>query len=73
MFNYAVGEGFCVPSLCFADDDYVTGTQSYVFSFISPEIVEAGYGLTTTQIHEVGHHLGMSHPHDGYDRETGID
>ncbi|GIE97407.1 hypothetical protein [Paractinoplanes rishiriensis] len=73
LFNYAVGEGVDTPALGFADDDYVTGTQSYVFSFISPEIVESGYGLTSTQIHEAGHHLGMSHPHDGYDSETGVD
>jgi hypothetical protein len=32
-----------------------------------------GYGFTGTIIHEVGHHLGMSHPHDGYDPETGVD
>jgi hypothetical protein len=73
IFNYAVGAGVGTPALGFADDDYVTGTQSYVFNFISPEIVERGYGLTTTQIHEVGHHLGLSHPHDGYDSETGVD
>ena len=73
MFNYAVGEGVPTPGLGFADDNYVDGTQSYVFSFISPEVVELGYGLTTTQIHEVGHHLGMSHPHDGYDSATGVD
>ncbi|MEU4693000.1 hypothetical protein [Actinoplanes sp. NPDC023714] len=72
LFNYAVGEGVGVPALGFADDDYTTGDQSYVFSFISPEVVESGYGLTTTQIHEVGHHLGMSHPHDGYDSTTGV-
>ena len=47
----------------FADDNYRDGTQSLVFSFISPEIVELalGYGLTTTMIHEVGHHIGLSH------------
>jgi hypothetical protein len=73
IFNYAVGEGVPVPALGFADDNYRDGTQSYVFAFVSPEIVEAGYGLTTTLIHEVGHHLGMSHPHDGYDSATGVD
>jgi hypothetical protein len=36
-------------------------------------IVSLGYGLTTTQIHETGHHIGMSHPHDGWDSELGID
>ncbi|MFC7533355.1 hypothetical protein [Actinoplanes sp. GCM10030250] len=73
LFNYAVAEGVGTPGLGFADDDWETGTQSYVFSFISPEVVASGYGLTTTQIHEVGHHLGMSHPHDGYDSATGVD
>ncbi|MEV4347413.1 hypothetical protein AB0J83_23400 [Actinoplanes sp. NPDC049596] len=71
VFNYAVGPGVGAPALGFADEDYVTGDQTYVFCFISPEIVADGYGLSTTQIHEVGHHLGMSHPHDGYDSETG--
>jgi hypothetical protein len=73
VFNYAVGAGVGVPALGFADDNWTDGTQSYVFSFVSPEVVTSGYGLTTTQIHEVGHHLGMSHPHDGYDSETGVD
>jgi hypothetical protein len=73
VFNYAVGAGVGTPALGYADDDYTTGTQTYVFCFVSPEVVESGYGLTTTQIHEVGHHLGMSHPHDGYDSETGRD
>ncbi|GAA1609973.1 hypothetical protein [Actinoplanes couchii] len=73
LFNYAVGAGIGSPALGFADDDWSDGDQSYVFSFISPEIVASGYGLTTTQIHEVGHHLGMSHPHDGYDSATGVD
>ncbi|MFY1632758.1 hypothetical protein ACN27F_05610 [Solwaraspora sp. WMMB335] len=73
VFSYALPAGTPVPALGFAEDNYADGTQSYVFAFVSPEIVDAGYGLTTTLIHEVGHHLGMSHPHDGYDSETGID
>jgi hypothetical protein len=73
VFNYAVAEGVGVPALGFADDNYVDGTQTGVFCFISPEVVASGYGLSTTQIHEVGHHLGMSHPHDGYDSQTGVD
>jgi hypothetical protein len=35
--------------------------------------VELGYGLTTTMLHEDGHHLAMSHPHDGHDSEMGVD
>lgn len=27
------------------------------------------YGMTYTMIHEVGHHLGLTHPHDVYDYE----
>ena len=72
-FNYATTDELSPPLLGFADDNYRTGTQSFVFNFVSPPIVEAGYGLTTTIIHEDGHHLAMSHPHDGYDSETGVD
>jgi hypothetical protein len=32
-----------------------------------------GYGFTTTGVHEFGHHIGMSHPHDGYDSELDFD
>lgn len=73
LFNYSVGKKAEPPYLGFADDNYVDGTQSYVFSFVSPGIVDAGYGLTTTQIHEVGHHVALSHPHDGYDSARGVD
>jgi hypothetical protein len=59
--------------LGFADDNWVDGTQSYVFMFDAAEYREIGYGFTTTGIHEFGHHIGMSHPHDGYDAELGLD
>jgi hypothetical protein len=59
--------------LGFADDNWVDGTQSHVFMFDTPGDRELGYGFTTTAIHEFGHHIGMSHPHDGYDSEQGID
>jgi hypothetical protein len=62
-----------VPALGFADDDWTTGTQSFVFSFLSQGLRDAGYGLSTTILHEVGHHLGLSHPHDGYDSGTNTD
>lgn len=65
--NYATSD-YPTP-LGFADDNWLDGTQSFVFNFVSPGIVDAGYGLTTTQIHEFGHHIGMSHPHDGFDWE----
>jgi hypothetical protein len=72
-FNYATNDDLSAPFLGFADDNYRDGTQSFIFNFVSPGIVQSGYGLTTTQIHEYGHHFGMSHPHDGFDWETGID
>jgi hypothetical protein len=59
--------------LGFADDNWVDGTQTYVFMFDSPEYRGLGYGFTTTGIHEFGHHIGMSHPHDGYDSEQDLD
>jgi len=59
--------------LGFADDDWATGTQSHVFMFDGTDARAAGFGFTTTGIHEVGHHLGMSHPHDGYDSELDFD
>jgi hypothetical protein len=71
--NYATTDGLAAGLLGFADDNWVDGTQSFTFNFLSPGVVELGYGLTTTQIHEYGHHFGMSHPHDGYDSEQGID
>jgi hypothetical protein len=59
--------------LGFADDNWVDGTQSLVFAFDAEEYRASGYGFTGTIIHEIGHHIGMSHPHDGFDPETGVD
>jgi hypothetical protein len=59
--------------LGFADDNWVDGTQTLVFAFNADFYRELGYGFTGTVIHEVGHHIGMSHPHDGYDAEFDID
>ena len=59
--------------LGFADDNWIDGTQSYVFMFDYPAVKAAGFGFTSTGIHEFGHHLGMSHPHDGYDSELELD
>jgi hypothetical protein len=59
--------------LGFADDDWMTGTQTFIFEFDSPLLVSFGYGFSTTTVHEVGHHISLSHPHDGYDSELGLD
>lgn len=52
-----------------AYDDGETGTQSFVYSFLTPDAIAAGYGFTDTAVHEAGHHFSLSHPHDGYDSE----
>lgn len=67
-FNASAGTGL----LGFADDNWSDGAQSYVFGFLDPG-TRPYYGYTTTLIHETGHHIGMSHPHDGYDFERNID
>ncbi|MFC6617040.1 hypothetical protein [Deinococcus radiophilus] len=54
-----------------AYDDSETGTQSFVYSFTSPNLAGL-YGLTDTTVHEIGHHMSLSHPHDGYDSERDL-
>jgi hypothetical protein len=67
--NLGVHDGL----LGFSDDNWIDGTQSYVFEFDTDDYRASGYGFTTTTIHEGGHHFGMSHPHDGYDWEYDVD
>ncbi|MEZ5288946.1 MAG: hypothetical protein R2712_29925 [Vicinamibacterales bacterium] len=69
----AAGLGSQFGLLGFADDNWIDGTQSYVFTFGAPEYRTLGYGFTSTVVHEFGHHVGMSHPHDGYDSELDVD
>ncbi len=71
LVNFGVGTKPKNPQglLGFADDNWLNGTQSGVFSFVYPEVVPLGYGLSTTMTHEYGHHSSMSHPHDGFDYE----
>ncbi|HEY7464223.1 MAG TPA: hypothetical protein VH987_07265 [Candidatus Limnocylindria bacterium] len=76
VFNFNTTEetlGDQFGLLGFADDNWVDGTQTYVFSFGADAYRELGYGFTGTAVHEVGHHIGLSHPHDGYDSQLGID
>ena len=67
------GLGEVVGLLGFAADNEVDGTQTFVFAFGADTYQAAGFGFTSTIVHEMGHHIGMSHPHDGYDSETGVD
>jgi hypothetical protein len=58
--------------LGFADDNWVDGRPTYLFTFDTPRYRAAGYGFTETIIHEIGHHFGLVHPHAGYDSELGL-
>jgi hypothetical protein len=65
--------GGALGALGLADDNWTDGTPSYVFTFNYPAVRRTGFGFTTTTTHEVGHYLGLSHPHDGFDPTTGKD
>jgi hypothetical protein len=73
VFAYNTPDELTGGLLGFADDNWADGTQSFVFAFDSALLRGYGYGFTTTTIHEVGHHIGLSHPHDGYDYELDYD
>jgi len=67
------GLGVQLGLLGYADDNWIDGTQSYSFVFGGDLYRDVGYGFTSTTIHELGHHIGLSHPHDGYDSEFNLD
>jgi hypothetical protein len=72
--------GFTVPDPVLfgfggaADDDWQTGAPSFIYIFDSPGIrFLFNRAYTHATVHETGHYLGLSHPHDGYDSATGVD
>lgn len=73
IFAFNATDDLFTCCLGFADDNWADGTQSFVFAWDAPFIRDSGYGFSTTTIHEVGHHVGLSHPHDGYDYEDDFD
>jgi hypothetical protein len=74
IFAFNVTDELVTCCLDYADYNWADGTQSFVFAFDSSGIRNvSGYGFSTTTIHEVGHHVGMSHPHDGYDYAANLD
>ncbi len=60
------------PYLGLADDNHRDGTQSFIYVALSPTDARY-YGMTSIAIHEYGHHFGMSHTHDGFDYEDGVE
>lgn len=74
VFAFNVPHDQLGPFLGFADDNWADGTQSFTFVWDSELLrQEFGYGFSLVTIHEVGHHVGLSHPHDGYDYESDTD
>ena len=56
-----------------AMDNFRDATQSMIFETIPDGYFTAlNFGWTVNLMHEVGHHLGLSHPHDGFDYENGF-
>ncbi|HEX6737489.1 MAG TPA: hypothetical protein VF310_04350 [Vicinamibacteria bacterium] len=73
IFLYSLPDALAPPLSGYADLNYRDGTQTFIYVFNSPASVQLGQGFTEVVIHEVGHHLGLSHPHDGYDAAPGND
>ncbi len=56
----------------FADDNRADGTQTFVYGYDTAYYREIGSGFSNTAVHEYGHHFGLSHPHEGWDAELGV-
>lgn len=56
------------------DDDWSTGAPSFIYEADTEFSRDTYfYAYTDTTIHEAGHYVGLSHPHDGYDSTSGVD
>jgi len=56
-------------------DNFRDGTQSMIFDTFPDQYFRenSNTGWTLNLLHELGHYLGLSHPHDGFDSEFGFD
>ncbi len=60
------------PYIGFADWNWIDGTKSGAWAVVPPPSEARGFSETGTLIHEVGHHMGLSHSHDGWEPEYGF-
>lgn len=56
-----------------ADDDWSEGLPSFVYAWTYDPLRSNGRGPSWTVLHEIGHHIGLAHPFDGYDPTLAID
>jgi hypothetical protein len=63
------------PWIGSTDPDFQTGEPDFIteLDVAPPPGFLTLYPLTETTIHETGHFVGLSHPHDGYDSTSGIE
>jgi hypothetical protein len=76
IYAYTAADSLYGPDGCscsFAFDNWADGTQTMIIAQMREFWRERGFGLTRPITHEVGHHLGLSHPHDGYDSQLDED
>lgn len=50
-------------------DNLIDGTQKYNY-VVSSTSDRTDHGTTATTIHEIGHHVALGHPHNGFDYES---
>ncbi|HVF20350.1 MAG TPA: hypothetical protein VNA14_08915 [Mycobacteriales bacterium] len=74
VFLYGLTDRTSPADSCFAyaDDNQRDGVQSQIVAYL-PAWCRRSVGATEFTLHELGHHFSLSHPHDGYDYETGVD
>jgi hypothetical protein len=65
--------GFLAGAAGTADDNWQNGVQSFTYTWTYEQLRSRGRGPSWTVLHETGHHIGLSHPFDGYDPELDID
>lgn len=63
------------PFIGTTDPDFQTSEPTLVseFDVAPPAGFITLYPMTETTVHETGHFVGLSHPHDGYDSTSGIE